>query len=275
MKRKRLIVIDSGTGGLHILKECTRILPECEYIYIADTCNSPYGNKSRRKLQKITLPLFQYLENKYHPDGFVIACNTLTTCCIDTLRKVIKTPIIGTEPALKQAKTHGGKTIFFATKTTINNFAILNSKIENMLHYRNIHFEKNQKILKINIKNLATLLDYHNQNEKEIRSLIENEFSKKKYKQTKNIVIGCTHYIAVEQQMKEIFGKEVRIFDGAKAVAKQVEYIIKNHSHPSLLEQNFSTIKSQDLHRTKITFLTSTASTGRAKELEAYFNNIN
>ena len=101
---KNIVVVDSGLGGLNILNECKKVLPDINFIYVADSQNSPYGNKSKRKLLKIADLLVKNIINLYNPKIIVLACNTLTTVAIKHLREKYKDIyFIGTEPAIKPA----------------------------------------------------------------------------------------------------------------------------------------------------------------------------
>ena len=241
MSVKKIIVIDSGVGGLHILKECQELMPHINFIYVADTFNSPYGEKSKKQLKDISLNLLKNLEKTYNPIAFVIACNTLTVNCVKYLRQHIKTQIFGIEPALKQAKINGGETILFATKQTIKQYSKLNKKIVRQLkqEYKNqgLIFKNYDKVYKLYIPNLPSLIDNNIENLNQIRPILEKRFAKYDFKNINNLVLGCTHFIALKPLLKEIIGRDVEIFDGAKAVANHT-YSVLISNKDSIINQN-------------------------------------
>ena len=96
-------VFDSGLGGLSILKELKRLLPNEDFLFYEDSINNPYGEKSEDELFEITSNIVNYLlENNCKM--VVVACNTATTCCMKRLReKYPDTIFVGTVPAIKVA----------------------------------------------------------------------------------------------------------------------------------------------------------------------------
>ena len=112
MKRKQFVLVyDSGIGGLTTLSNLLKTAKGLNYIYFADTQNSPYGNKCKTKLQEIVINNIKALQNQYIISHIVLACNTATTITIDYLRKNLNIPIIGTEPNIKSPIKNGAKNI--------------------------------------------------------------------------------------------------------------------------------------------------------------------
>lgn len=226
MRKKTIAVIDSGIGGLHILKECCKVLPNYNYVYVADTFNAPYGDKSKRKLNKIAYDLVEKIDKKYKPEIIVFACNSLTVNTIKSIRKKFKNKFVGTEPAIKQAKINGGDILIFATKSTLKNYNNLNKKIDRQLktEYRkqNLKYINFDKVYKVYIDNLPTEIDNNIENLDSLTEKLKTVFDNEIYKHCPNVVIGCTHYIAIKKQLKNILGADKQFFDGVKAIAKQV-----------------------------------------------------
>jgi len=113
--------IDSGVGGVSVLKEAVKLLPNENYIYFGDSKNAPYGIKSVKEVQKLTFDACEFLIN-HNAKALVIACNTATSAAINELRKKYKSiPVIGIEPALKPAVelNRKGKIIVMATPMTL------------------------------------------------------------------------------------------------------------------------------------------------------------
>ena len=202
-----IVVVDSGLGGLNVLNECKKLLPNVNFVYIADKQNAPYGNKSKRKLLKIAFNLVDYIISKYNPKIIVIACNTMTAVTIKFLREKYKNiNFVGTEPAIKPAlkKYNKKEILLFATKNTNK-------------YYKNIR--------KIQIKNLPKIIDENINNLNIINPTLKKHFCKNKYKNIKAIVLGCTHYIYLKENLKLIFGEKIEFFDNTYGVANRVKYI--------------------------------------------------
>jgi len=133
---------------------------------------------------------------------------------------------VGTEPAIKQAKINGGDILIFATKSTLKNYNNLNKKIDRQLktEYRkqNLKYINFDKVYKVYIDNLPTEIDNNIENLDSLTEKLKTVFDNEIYKHCPNIVIGCTHYIAIKKQLKNILGTDKIFFDGVKAIAKQV-----------------------------------------------------
>lgn len=204
-------VFDSGIGGYSVLEKIKELMPNKEYIYYKDSDNLPYGNKSDRELFKIASNISSYLINK----GcviIVIACNTMTTKCIAKLRKKFPEIIfIGTEPAIKVACDNNYKNILvMATPATIKSNSVSKLVKENKKNF--------QKIYLVPCDGLARAIE---DNDKEnIKKILENVLHKYKNNNIDCIVLGCTHYTFIKEEIKEIINAD--FVDGSLGVAKQV-----------------------------------------------------
>ena len=212
---KNVLLIDSGSGGVNILKECVKVCPYSNYLLYCDHENLPYGEKSKAELIEITESNLQKIHSFFKFDIVIFACNTLTATVIDEMREKYKNIIfIGTVPAIKPAVLEFKEKdiLLIATKTTIKNNKLIGK-------YRNseIRFKALNK--------LAPLIDKHlDESEKIIPYL-------KKYLQGdfKALVLGCTHYKAVEKIIKEI-KPNVKIFDSANGVARRLLSFIQDRT---------------------------------------------
>lgn len=127
-------IFDSGIGGLSVLKEAVKILPEEDFIYFCDEKHLPYGNKKTSELKKYISESIEFLIEK-KVKAILVACNTATSIAIEDLRaRYPAIPIIGMEPAIKPAlkNKHQGKVIVLATPVTLDQdkFLELREKID-------------------------------------------------------------------------------------------------------------------------------------------------
>ena len=178
-------VFDSGIGGLTILEELKKILPNEKYMFYADSKNCPYGEKSDDDLYNITSNVVEYLIQN-DCKIIIIACNTATTRCIKYLREKYSDVIfVGTEPAIKFACDKDYKNILvMATPATITSEKINILVNENKKEYENIFL--------VPCEGLADAIETNNLLKQEtIISSIYNEY---KDKDVDVIVLGCTHY---------------------------------------------------------------------------------
>lgn len=263
--KKKIVLIDSGVGGLFILKECEKIISGYEFIYIADSFNAPYGNKKKSSLKKIAESVVWEAIKKFDPEMVIIACNTLTVNAISFLRQRFKgVKIVGVEPAIKKAKIYGGDTIVLSTPATQKNFKFLERKINKKLkaEYKKegLEYQSQDKVFWVADESLATLIEQNFENIENIKPHLENILLKEKYGDAENLVLGCTHYLAVKKNIQEIF-QDINIFDGSVAVATRAKSLLAFKNKP---------LKN----KTKIKFLSTSGNKKYEENLKKYYNLI-
>ena len=221
--------IDSGVGGLSVLREVKKILPREQVIYIADAAFAPYGEKSAEAVRARMTKLTDYLVQQ-NIKALVIACNTATAAAIDSLRARYAIPIIGVEPALKfaAAVTRSHVVGVLATAGT------LASK-----RYVNLARRYGQEI---NILAQACP-DLVKQIERQPFNCLETEAMVKHYVTPMlgagmdTLVLGCTHFPIVKSMIRTVTGNKVNILDTALPVAHQLrkrlrhEYLLSSDMH--------------------------------------------
>ena len=203
-------IFDSGIGGATVLKEIIRLLPNYKYIYYSDSINNPYGEKSDEELYAIVKNIVNYfIERKCRI--IVIACNTASAKCVKRLREEYNDIIfIATEPAYKMVHDYNfnGKTIVMATKGTIESEKFL------ALYHK---YDNHKTILKPCI-GLAELIEQNKQ--EEIDKYLKEKLSG--YKDIENVVLGCTHYPLIKDNIKKVLGN-VNFFDGSIGIANELK----------------------------------------------------
>lgn len=212
-------VFDSGIGGLSVLRELEKILPNEDFYYYGDSLNNPYGEKSDEELFEITSGVVDYLVNK----GcrlIVIACNTATTRCMKYLREKYKDIIfVGTVPAIKVACDRDFKnTLVMATPATIES--------ERTMELIRDNIRKDQNIYLVACPGLANAIEDNDQ--EKIKEILKDTFREYKDKEIDSIVLGCTHYPFIKEDiLKEMPG--VILLDGSRGVAMEVKRQLENN----------------------------------------------
>lgn len=214
-KEESIGIFDSGIGGVTVLKEIIKILPKENYIYYSDSKNNPYGDKTDKEIFSICDKIVTELLNK-NCKAIVIACNTASAKAVKKLREKYKEiPIIAIEPAYKMVHdfAYDQVTLVMATKGTIESerFRELYNKYNN------------NKTYLMACKGLADIIEEGNQ-EKINQYLIE-KLSKYKGK-VHNVVLGCTHYPLIQNEIEEILGN-VEFFNGSYSLGKHLKDILK------------------------------------------------
>ena len=208
-------VFDSGKGGTLILDEIKKLLPNEDYLYIGDSKNCPYGEKTDEELMAIVKGIVdRFVE--WGAKLIVIACNTATTRCISQLRKDYPNiQFVGTEPAIKlAAKTGAKKILVMATPGTIDSERTARLLEENK--------KDNQVIDLLACNGLADVIETNGDVDKKLRGLLND--SQKDYDK---IVLGCTHYSLVKANIQKFF-PAAELIDGNKAVANRVKKLIES-----------------------------------------------
>ena len=220
MNNNKIGMFDSGIGGLTVLKELRKLLPNENYIYYADSKNNPYGEKNDEELMNIVTNIVNFLIEK-EVKIIVIACNTATTRCINRLRKMYPDMIfVGTEPAIKVACDKNYKnTLVMATPGTI--------KSERTHELVKLNKRSDQKITLLPCKGLADAIESGNKDR--INKVLHKLLDKYTCENIDSIVLGCTHYPHVKKNIKEIF-PNAKLIDGNKGVSKQVKRQLESHN---------------------------------------------
>ncbi len=211
----KISVFDSGIGGTTVLAEIKKLLPNEEYRYIADSKNCPYGEKSDQELNQIVTKNVEKLK-KWGAQIIVIACNTATTRCISYLRqKYPELTFVGTEPAIKLAANTDAKNILvLATPGTIASERTKSLLKENQ--------KTGQNITLLACPGLADTIEKHYQGDHTpIRTKLA-ELLANAPKTPDIIVLGCTHYSLIKEEIQDFF-PSTKLIDGNLGVAHQVQ----------------------------------------------------
>jgi len=213
---------DSGVGGTSIWKEVITRLPKEHTIYLSDSKNAPYGEKSKEQIIALCKKNTEFLLQK-NCKSIVVACNTATTNAIDYLRSNYNIPFIGIEPAIKPAalNTKTKKIAILATKGTLNS-----TLFEKTSSFINKDIEMHETIG----KGLVELIEDGKLNSKEITSLLSSYLKPMVANDIDSLVLGCTHYPYLIPQIKKIIGDQIKIIDSGEAVARQTQAILTKYN---------------------------------------------
>ncbi|MCI9843170.1 glutamate racemase [Flavobacterium pectinovorum] len=211
-------VFDSGIGGTSIWSAIHELLPNEKTIYLADSKNAPYGQKTKEEIVALSKKNVDFLiENNCKL--IVVACNTATTNAILELRSNYDIPFIGIEPAIKPA-AHNSKTQvigILATKGTLN--SELFNKTAEMFH--------DTKIVEQVGYGLVQLIEDGNLNSPEMTQLLESYLQPMIEANIDYLVLGCSHYPYLIPQIKKILPEHIQIIDSGEAVARQTKNILR------------------------------------------------
>jgi len=247
---------DSGVGGTSIWKEVHQLLPKENTIYLADSKNAPYGQKSKDKIIEFSIKNTEFLLNK-NAKIIIVACNTATTNAISILRNKYNVPFIGIEPAIKPAGlvTKTKKIGILATQGT------LNSEL----------FEKTSGTINPSIKiieqvgdGLVNLIEKGYIDSPKMDQLLKKYLAPMLEENVDALVLGCTHYPYLIPKIKTIIGNSVQIIDSGLAVAKQTKNVLKELELLQLKDDSYGT-SHQFYTNTSTTMLSKLLSNDRLR----------
>lgn len=233
-------VFDSGEGGLSVLKEITRLLPEAEYVYYSDNAHCPYGEKSPEYIQDRARAITERLLTE-GADVIVVACNTATAAAISVLRseysdaasEVVRSRVlaltsgrhdhicfIGMEPAVKPAAlgTRTGVVGVLATAGTLKGSKYLKTK-ESVDEQVNV-FEHVGR-------GFVELVEEGRLSGGEAEDVVKASLGPLLSAGADIIVLGCTHYPFLLPVLQKVAGPDIRFIDPAPAVARQLVHVLE------------------------------------------------
>ena len=219
-------VFDSGVGGLSLLCELRRLLPNEDFIYYGDRANAPYGAKTHAEILNISKGIFDDLISR-GCKAIVVACNTATAVAIEPLRAAYPSlPIIGIEPAVKPARVAGCKRVLvLATPVTVceSRFAaLLRANSSDGCEFIGVPCHK-----------LAYMIE-NDKTTDEIVEYMSSVFAPYRKEGFDGIVLGCTHYPLAKREIKRAAGDGVNVFDGSVGTAKRTQALLLELSLNSL-----------------------------------------
>ncbi len=212
-------IFDSGVGGLCVLKEIRKLLPNESIVYFGDSHNCPYGEKTEEDALTLARKNIEFLI-KHHCKIVVIACNTVTAIAINRLRSDFHIPFIGMEPALKPAalQTKTKKIGILATENTFNGN-----------HFKQT-YSKYGKDIEVYIQpgyGLVELVERNDYTSEKAKMLLEEYLKPMMDKGADTIVLGCTHYPFLKELIQEITCNEMNVIDPSNAVASQTKRVLE------------------------------------------------
>lgn len=214
-------VFDSGVGGISVLLEIRRLLPNENIVYYADSSYCPYGLKSPEEIILRSLKICDFLISR-GSKMLVVACNTASVAGLDIYRQKYKLPIVGMEPAVKPATTctQNGRIGILATGVTLsgNRYSSLLEK-----------FQNGATVFSQPCPGLVELVEKGCSETPEAIALLKKYIDPLLEKNVDTIVLGCTHYPFLKKSVQSITGPGIIIIDTGEAVARQVKRLLEQH----------------------------------------------
>ncbi len=218
-KKPTILVFDSGFGGLTVFREVVRLRPDAHYVYCADDAAFPYGRLGESALIERSVVVFSALIERFSPDLAVVACNTASTIIMPALRSRFSIPFVGTVPAIKPAA-------LASQSRLISVLATPGTVARDYTHGLVRQFGGDCEVTLIGAPHLAAIAEAKLRGEPvldaQILEQIQPCFVEKDGRRTDHVVLACTHYPLLAQEIAALAPWPVVLVDPAMAIARRV-----------------------------------------------------
>lgn len=212
----RIGVFDSGIGGLTVLKELIKYHKNNEYIYYGDTINVPYGNKSKEELMSIASNIIDFFI-KEKVDVIIIACGTISSTIFNNLKDKYQIPLYNVIDS----------TINYLNNNNINNICVLATEKTIASHtFKNKLNSSN--IIEIACPNFVPIIE-DRMDKNRLHSSLEEYLSNIKETNIENIILGCTHYPLISNEIKDYLGN-INLYNMGEYLAKNIHLTDSSYS---------------------------------------------
>lgn len=222
MDNRPIGVFDSGVGGLSVLREMKKLLPNESFIFVADQKHVPYGQKTKEQLEDLTTKIVNFLLAE-NVKMVIIACNTATVYTIDYLRSRFSLPIVGVVPVVKKLAeiTHNKKIGVLSTPATSQSPYLIDLIKK---------YTAGIKVINRDGGGLEELVERGDLNTPEVDKTLSEVLGPMIEGGIDSLALGCTHYPFLKDKIEHIMGTGVTVLDSGEAVGRQVKRILENNS---------------------------------------------
>lgn len=217
----RIGFFDSGIGGLTVLHQALRYLPNEDYLFYADTTHVPYGEKKKEEVREYIINAVDFIAS-HNVKALVIACNTATSIVIEELRERYNFPILGIEPAVKPAieqwKVRHKKVLVLATNLTLR---------EKKYHDLVDRMDQGEIVDSLPLPGLVQYAENFEFDKEIIVPYLKRELSSFDLSQYGAVVLGCTHFPFFVDSLRSVFPEDVDFISGSIGTAKHLQRVLE------------------------------------------------
>ena len=224
----KILIFDSGVGGLSIYQEIRSLLPAARYVYASDNEAFPYGTKPEETVVSRVSVVLNRLTERFHPEVMVIACNTASTVALPKIRSQITIPVVGVVPAVKPAAQVSRSRVIglLATPGTIKR-----TYTQNLID----EFAADCTVIRIGSSELVEMaedkLRGRSVDKKKIQDIISPLFEGEDGARLDTVVLGCTHFPLLKTELESVAPRRVTWMDSGRAIARRVRFFLKGMSY--------------------------------------------
>ena len=216
---RAIAILDSGVGGLTVVKEVMRQLPQETIHYFGDTARAPYGPRTDAEVRRFTREIVEYLM-KYDPKMIVIACNTATAAAIDDIRGAVPVPVLGViGPGAREAvkATRNGRIGVIGTDGTVRSGAYVSALKRIAPHVR---------VVSLACPAFVPLVEKGLYRSDEARSAVCEALEPLREEPIDTLILGCTHYPFLTDVIQACMGRHVAIISSAEQTARDISTLL-------------------------------------------------
>ena len=218
-------ILDSGVGGLSVLRHVRALLPQENLVYVADQAHVPYGRRDAAEIQAYSAGISQFLLD-LNAKLIIVACNTASAAALTTLRQTFpRVPFVGMEPAVKPgaAMTKSGKVGVLATAGTFDS-----QRYASLMH----RYAQGVQLYENPCHGLVELIEAGQGETQAAATLLQTILSPMLAAGVDTLILGCTHYPFVSPLLQTLAGPNVTLIDPAPAVVRQVMRVLQSQRTP-------------------------------------------
>lgn len=223
-----ILLFDSGVGGLTVLAELRKVLPQAPVIYAADMAGLPYGTKTEAQITARVAGLLGRMTERFAPRLVCIACNTASTIALGMVREVLEVPVVGTVPAIKPAAamTRSGAIGLLGTQATIRQAYV--DRLEQ-------EFAADKRLLRYGGPGLVEAAEAKLRGEPVDPAAIARAAEALRAmpggEDIDTLVLACTHFPLLEEELAQAFGPHVRFVHGAQGIARRIAQLTEGQEY--------------------------------------------
>lgn len=210
-------VFDSGLGGISVLKDAVRLLPQEHFIFCGDNRNAPYGVKTPEQIHACVTKVVDNLLSQ-NIKALVIACNTATAASAQLLREQLDIPVIGMEPALKPAheSRRDGQILVLATPATLH-----------MEKFRNLMQQYGEGAVPVEGYGIVECVESGHIEDETMLEVLHGLLDQHLQEKTDAIVLGCTHYSFIKGALAKV-APGIPLYDGNLGTVRQLKRVLES-----------------------------------------------
>ena len=226
MAERSVLVLDSGIGGLPYVAAARPLLPQCRFVYAADHAAFPYGEKPPRELSAHLLELVGRIIERENPAAVLLACNTASVVALDALRRAYATPFVGVVPAVKPAaaSSRSRRIGVLATTRTVEA-----RYLEDLVG----RFAGDAVVTSVAAGEIVRLVEtcFGDPPPERVAAAVGPAVARLRDARADTVVLGCTHFVFLLPQLRELFGAEVTVIDSRDGVARRLQHVVEQVEH--------------------------------------------